>query len=97
MTIKKANQERDEMMKELNAEVVSHLGFTRGQLQDAFKVLTKDMENWKDPILKVIRKDEIVIMREACSFFTGSFLEVEQEKGQFCIVSAEGYYMAVGS
>lgn len=97
MTLETANQERDRMMAEMNAEIVSPLGFTRGQLQDAFKVLTKNMENWKDPILAVIRKDEFVIMRDACSFFTGSFLEIEQEKGQFCIVSAEGYYMAIGS
>jgi len=97
MTLETAMQERDRMMEEMNAEVVSPLGFTRGQLQDAFNVLTKGMENWKDPIVKVIRKDEFVIMREACSFFTGSFLEVEKEKGDFFIVSAEGYYMAIGS
>lgn len=97
MTLENAIQERDRMMEEMNAEVVSQLGFTRGQLSDAFNVLTKNMENWKMPIRCFIRKEELEIMREACSFFTGSFLEVEMEKGGLFIVSAEGYYMAVGA
>lgn len=97
MIVESPLQQRDRIVAEINSEVVSPLGFTRGQLQDAFNVLTKDMKNWKDPIIKVIRKDEIKIMREACSYFTGSFLEVEKEKGDFCIVSAEGYYMAIGA
>jgi len=97
MTLETAMQERDRMMEEMNAQVVSSLGFTHSQLLDAFNVLTKNMENWKEPIQSFIRKDELEIMREACSYFTSSSLEVALDKGGLLLVYADGYYIAVGA
>ena len=92
-----AKAEREAFYAEHNAEVVSDLGYTRGQLQEAFNFLKKGMSDWKDPIAKVIPKDKLEIMREACAFFTGSFLEVHAERvgsGRL-VVYAEGYYNAM--
>lgn len=87
--------EREAFYAEHNAEVVSDLGYTRGQLQEAFNFLKKGMSDWKDPICKDIPKDKLVIMREACSFFTGSFLDIYREKKNSYRVYAEGYYNAM--
>ena len=68
-------------------------------LKEKFDVLTKDMENWKDPIDTVIPISEFNDMCDACAWFTGSELFVKEQifnEAKFRVV-AEGYYSAVGA
>lgn len=67
-------------------------------LSEAFDVLTEGMENWKDPIenVRIFSKD-FDIMNEACIHFTGSELRVVSTKDEYIIVSADGYYLAIGA
>ena len=59
-------------------------------------------ENWKDPIRAVISRSAFDITNEACSYFTGSKLEIDPvfvgplHPNQMPVV-ADGYYAAVGA
>ena len=77
----------------LNDKVVSANGFTHGQLAEAFDKLTEDMKNWKMPINTRIDCTEETLMKDACSYFTGSSLEIVLIEGEVFNVEAKGYYV----
>jgi len=77
----------------LNDKVVSGNGFTHSQLAEAFDKLTEDMKNWKMPIYTRIDCTEETLMKDACSYFTGSSLEIVSIEGEVFNVEAKGYYV----
>ncbi|CAH6985496.1 conserved hypothetical protein [Vibrio chagasii] len=72
-------------------------GFTYLELQIAFDLISPKT-GYKDPIDTVIDMEDYDICAEACSFITGSSLEIvaEPSDGKVHVV-AEGYYNAIGS
>ena len=70
--------------------------FSRAELEAAFR-LVEDPTNWKNPIrARIDSGEDMDAIREAIIFYTGSvptFVTV----GQFTLVSASGYYAAIGS
>tara|TARA_R100000773_G_scaffold24517_1_gene21563 strand:- start:1063 stop:1320 length:258 start_codon:yes stop_codon:yes gene_type:complete len=71
---------------------------TQEALKQKFDALTQFMDNWKDPIVSVINAKDYEIMNEACTHFTGSTLKIESRyQNNLILVSADGYYKAVGA
>jgi hypothetical protein len=80
-----------------NDTVVSDRGYTRGQLDEAFKLIANS-KNWKFPVDAVIDSDKFPICDEACVFFTGSKLEIVESLTTHLIrVKADGYYLTIGA
>ena len=89
----------DHLDPEIGAKVVSKKGFTYAQLKTAFDDLTLHMDNWKNPIRSFVLARTFDMYSEACEFFTGSILEIDEvaANGKLYYVSADGYYRAVGA
>ena len=89
----------DHLDAEIGAKVVSKKGFTYAQLKTAFDDLTLHMDNWKNPIRSFVLARTFDMYSEACEFFTGSILEIDEvaANGKLYYVSADGYYRAVGA
>ena len=81
---------------DLDKEIVSDLGYTRKELDDAFKLIA-DGDNWKMPIKALVDLDDLEVCNEASIFFTGSVLEVDYIQGTRVGVSAPGYYNTIGA
>lgn len=69
------------------------------KLKKKFDELTCYMDNWKDPINSVIKVKDFEIMNEACTYYTGSELQVVShlESRKCYWVYADGYYKAIGA
>jgi hypothetical protein len=83
---------------EMDAQVVSVQGFTRGQLNEAFE-LVKDASNWKNAIDATIPASKahmIPMIAEAIMFFAGSESSFTYKADGFR-VRASGYYASVGA
>lgn len=86
-------------------QVVTQIGdrpVTRGELRDAFDLVC-DTENWKNPIHRAIAysgsdADDLTLelIRVAVPFFTGSAVTIKKGRDEV-IVTADGYYNAIGS
>ena len=81
---------------DLDKEIVSELGYTRKEWDDAFKLIA-DSDNWKMPIKAIVDLDDLEVCNEASIFFTGSVLEVDYNEGTRVGVSAPGYYNTIGA
>lgn len=57
----------------------------------------KPKGNWKNPIACWIDVADFDECNEACIWFTGSMLQIEERRGKKIYVRAIGYYLAVGS
>lgn len=89
--------EVENMLEEMNKQVVSSRGYTRGQLSDAFDTV-KDQTNWKNPIKSTIPERDFEIVHEAVAFFTGSTLSVRYRRPDETLdVYASGYYNEIGA
>jgi hypothetical protein len=105
MTIPAHKQaELDRITEELDAHVVTSQGWTRGDLMKAFDKLTAGMDNWRDPIDTVIRKEDYEIMNEAVLFLCGCELvkrgwvcRMGAQDREFYRVAADGYYKTIGA
>lgn len=105
-TVEKAYRE----IRQMNEEVVFKIGLrkiTRQQAKAAFARVSDD-DNWKNPIRATIRgcsRFELKVIERAVQFYTGSVLKIHSVKyyanRQFgideAVVSADGYYVAVGA
>ena len=57
----------------------------------------KPKGRWKNPIDCWIDADDFDACADACTFFTGSLLDVYAKKGGKVRVKAAGYYAAIGA
>jgi len=81
---------------DMDDTVVSHRGFTRGQLSDAFHLIC-DPDNWKMPFECIISDCDFELYNEACMFFTGAELQVVELLGGDSKCRCIGYYEAIGA
>lgn len=79
-------------------EPTVHRGYTRVELKAAFDAVC-NKENWKLPICSIIKSSDRDLVEAAIEFFAGctpSFSK-SKRKGDFLVVEAQGYYLAVGA
>lgn len=73
---------------------------TREELSAAFD-LVKSKEHWKYPILAYVELDaDQALIAEAVAYFTGSeahFRTAQTEAGEKLLVTADGYFVAIGA
>jgi len=84
----------DPMFAELDAQVVSDDGYTRGDLRVAFDMVA-DKDDWKAPVDALIHPTYREVVREAVIFFTGSVPSFVARDGRLR-VHAAGYYEVCG-
>lgn len=76
---------------DLNAQVVSIWGFTRGQLHEVFNMVT-DPSDWRGPISGWVPATQVVMVVEAVKFFTATNPKVSFDCITMqCLVTSEGY------
>lgn len=66
--------------------------FTQAQLEAAFDKVA-DPSDWKNPIYKVVHRDDVHISVCAVTHFTAASVEVTEMWGDKFIVSSPGYRM----
>jgi len=81
----------------MNDQIVSRLGYTHGQLNEAFKLI-QNPEHWKLPIDAWIHPNMFEVCNEACVYFTGGPLYRRGTAGDAALrVTADGYYQTIGA
>lgn len=78
---------------ELNGIAVGD--YTLLELHAAFDLI-KDNEHYKNPVHATIPREDFAITSVACSFFTGSALDIAETTDTHYVVEAEGYFAAMG-
>lgn len=73
-----------------------HEGFLIRDLRAAFDAVA-NRENWKMPIGAAIKAEDREVTAKGIEFFTGSKATFESLPNGKLLVSAEGYYRAVGA
>ncbi|MFI5223015.1 MAG: hypothetical protein ACHQX3_02025 [Nitrospirales bacterium] len=87
---------------ELNEQVVATVmgkQVTRGQLSAAFEKV-RNREHWKNPInakLKNQNEEDLAMIQEAVTFFTGSVAEISTNSAGMTRVQADGYFLTCGA
>lgn len=89
------------MLADLDSQVVSSQGYTRGELKAAFDAVANRV-NWKLSIRSLCQESDREITAEAIKFFAGCEAEfiappAEVAAQGWVEVRAEGYYAAVGA
>jgi hypothetical protein len=79
-------------------EIVSRQGWTRGELDAAFKTV-QHPKNWKFGNEAPIRRADFEKVNEATIFFAGSPLRIVHDYGieDFILVRFDGYYACIGA
>lgn len=81
--------------KELNSKPIGER-YTLAELHTAFSLI-QNKSNYKKSINSTILKEDYDISAAACSFMTGSMLDIINETKDGYQVVAEGYYAAIGA
>ncbi len=88
------DQEYVAMITELDAEVVTAQGWTRGQLQAAFKKV-QNRKHWKGTIYALLvdaTDEDLEMICEAVSFFTATVATTKRLPSGRVQVTAAGYW-----
>ena len=64
-------QEINRIEDEMNQQIASRHGFTRGQLKEAFEKV-QNKEDWKDEVMGYCSAKDKILIREAVVFFTAT-------------------------
>ena len=69
--------------------------YTDNELRTAFDKV-KNKNNWKKPINRWIKESDLFVTEDAVIHYTGSVVNVVDEKEGKVKIHAEGYYNAIG-
>lgn len=93
--IPKSKTEKIPFLSEEELNSVPEGDYTLLELHAAFDLI-KDKEHYKNPIQATIPREDFAITSAACSFFTGSMLDISETTDTHYVVEAVGYFEAIG-